>query len=566
MNKQKYLRKLRKALKGVPEREKDNLVEYYSELIDDSLERGKSPREVFSELETPEEIAYNFRRENDFSDYGRRSARRDSAYGAPPPPYGDPVYNVPPAYGPAYSQVPPPPPPPQYRPSRRERFREKRRGHSALFWILLSPFLFIFGVLAFALGLTLTVVGLALLVALIAVIAAFTVGGLYAIVMSFHMFTVNASIALTQVGAGLALIALGNVLCLLVGPACKGYGAFLGWIFRGFRRSYRVKPVRYRSYAGKIATVATGLAVLVIGGVMGVVGFSRLGYDYKNLAVFDDYTEHTQVYDAKDTDKISVACGSMSLTVVPAAGDEFKLVWFESEREPKRVACEDGVLSVFDAEDYNQGGAAYFKNVWERGIAYSSLAHLYNRATLEVPAVFKGEIEVSIQNGYVSLSGIEGGAAKLVTSNSKIEVSDCEFTQLTAETKNGAMMFSHLAVQSAAIENTNGYVELSGIACEGVLWAKTSNGMIKAVSATAQAIELATSNGAIEVQNVQSAHIALQTSNGAIYGNIKGKKSEYTVKVSTSFGSCNLTPQEGGEKFLSAHTSNGAININFSED
>ena len=57
MTKQTYLRRLRRALKGVPSRERENCIDYYAELIDDAFERGKTAREVFNELEAPEEAA-----------------------------------------------------------------------------------------------------------------------------------------------------------------------------------------------------------------------------------------------------------------------------------------------------------------------------------------------------------------------------------------------------------------------------------------------------------------------------------------------------------------------------
>lgn len=63
MNKRKYLKKLEKSLSGVPARERDDLISYYDELIEDSLERGKSAREVFSDLEAPEVVAENYLRD-----------------------------------------------------------------------------------------------------------------------------------------------------------------------------------------------------------------------------------------------------------------------------------------------------------------------------------------------------------------------------------------------------------------------------------------------------------------------------------------------------------------------
>ncbi len=63
MTKRKYLKKLKAALKGVPKREREELVAYYAELIDESYAHGKTEEEIFSKLDPPEAAAENYLRE-----------------------------------------------------------------------------------------------------------------------------------------------------------------------------------------------------------------------------------------------------------------------------------------------------------------------------------------------------------------------------------------------------------------------------------------------------------------------------------------------------------------------
>ena len=79
MRKQTYLRRLRKSLTGIPVREKESLIEYYSELIDDAYERGKTSREIFRELEDPQAVANNYKRENAYKEerYSARYSEQD---------------------------------------------------------------------------------------------------------------------------------------------------------------------------------------------------------------------------------------------------------------------------------------------------------------------------------------------------------------------------------------------------------------------------------------------------------------------------------------------------------
>ena len=85
MKKQTYLRRLRKALKGVPAREKEKLIEYYAEMIDESRERGKTDKEIFADLETPEQVAADYFNANEgpvgglYDDYDRDRPRRRHA-------------------------------------------------------------------------------------------------------------------------------------------------------------------------------------------------------------------------------------------------------------------------------------------------------------------------------------------------------------------------------------------------------------------------------------------------------------------------------------------------------
>ncbi|MDE5896559.1 MAG: DUF1700 domain-containing protein, partial [Clostridia bacterium] len=149
MKKKTYLRRLRKALKGIPEREKEKLIEYYAEMIDESRERGKSDREIFADLETPEQAAADYFNANEgpvgglYDDYGRDRPRRRHA-----PRREEPLYEE------GYDE-----PPRRRRVSRREDYgdcgpaRRERRGN-ALVWILTFPLWLPLVIVAFALALT----------------------------------------------------------------------------------------------------------------------------------------------------------------------------------------------------------------------------------------------------------------------------------------------------------------------------------------------------------------------------------------------------------------------------
>lgn len=57
MNKEKFMAELRAKLKGIPENEINDRLEYYSEMIEDRLEEGMSEEEAVSQIGDPDKIA-----------------------------------------------------------------------------------------------------------------------------------------------------------------------------------------------------------------------------------------------------------------------------------------------------------------------------------------------------------------------------------------------------------------------------------------------------------------------------------------------------------------------------
>lgn len=74
MNKSKFLKKLYRKLCFFGKDERQTIVDYYSEIIDDLIENGKNEESAISELEPPEVIASNYRkqRKTEWIDSGKK--------------------------------------------------------------------------------------------------------------------------------------------------------------------------------------------------------------------------------------------------------------------------------------------------------------------------------------------------------------------------------------------------------------------------------------------------------------------------------------------------------------
>lgn len=498
MEKRRFIKRLRKALHGVPQREIDNLVDYYSELIDDKYERGYSSREIFRDLKDPEEIADEFRRENSYAP--EEPDDRD-----------------------------------------REPRRRRRRKHSLAFYIIFSPFLLAFAIVGFALGLIFSIAGFAIVAAVAVCGVAFQLGGLYAIGVSIPLFKANPWIALVQVGAGIALIGLGNLLCLAIAPCWRLYSRLIRWMFRGFRFSDRPRerrPVR----TGKAVTAVIMCCLLVVGGIGGTVGFWQLDFDYKNLAVYDDYVLREESFTA-GLEPISITGEDLYVKIVRTEQSEIKFTYYECEAENRTLTAENG---AFNIGGNKTNAKNYFKNVVKRGLMYQALSHIYDAVTVELPTAFIGELSVESKNGYIIMEGGVYANAELKTSNGLISVKDCSFGALSVTTSNGLI----------SLENV---VSAAGVTAE------TSNGLIDIDGVTALTLSAKTDNGAISFKGLKSGDISLETHNGAIDGRIPAAKEEYTIDAKCSVGHCNIESGGSGIKKLYVRVSNGAIDIKFGE-
>lgn len=56
MNKQEFLCEIRKGLKGLPEKDVEERISFYGEMIDDRMEEGKTEEQAVAETGTPDEI------------------------------------------------------------------------------------------------------------------------------------------------------------------------------------------------------------------------------------------------------------------------------------------------------------------------------------------------------------------------------------------------------------------------------------------------------------------------------------------------------------------------------
>lgn len=525
MNRKTYLRRLRSELQGVPKGEVENLVSYYFELIDEGVERGKTEQEVCAELEPPELVAENYKRENGFESAPR--SKRGGGARASSERWEDAPVTA-----------------------------KKRRVPVWLVVVGLPVWLPLL-IVAFVCAFVLVIVLFALFIVISALSLALIVGGLYVIAMSFGLFGGHAALAFAQIGFGLAAVALGFLLSLLIPLLWKALAS-------GIRRMVHAaapseKPRRSRK--GAVALFACSAAVLFAGVIIAASAYAGLGFNYRRLAVWDDFTEHTELISLQ-SDSLTLNTDQLALTVERTEGDA-RIVFWDTEESSRAFTYEEGVITLTSPD---QSGGAYLKAVWERGVLYPTLAGLKNEATLYLPLDYTGSLTVENENGSVSLDGFTLQSVSVTTENGAVKVSDCTFGSLAVRTKNGAVSLRDVTVsETLEAEAQNGALKVQSATADTMAFT-THNGAISLKAVKAGILRAQTNNGAVTTDRVGADVIELTCSNGAISGYISGSASEYKITAETVNGSCNLKNTLTGEKTLSVRTGNGAIRLFFNEE
>lgn len=228
-------------------------------------------------------------------------------------------------------------------------------------------------------------------------------------------------------------------------------------------------------------------------------------------------------------EEIKIKARNMPVKVTSSHVDEITIHYYTCEEDPYEVSLDESILTLKYLNENLSKSTDSNPNV-----------------ELIVPAEYAGAFQLDTSNASVNVSGlISVRSVYINTSNAPIDMEHVTAGQVTGQTSNGAITLSEMSVSGA--------VDM-----------KSSNGTLIARQVTARdKLNMETSNGRISIDQAASAVIELSTSNGSISGSVEGKRSDYTITSGTSNGDNNLGTGGKGALVLTAHTSNGNINIRF---
>jgi DUF4097 and DUF4098 domain-containing protein YvlB len=259
-----------------------------------------------------------------------------------------------------------------------------------------------------------------------------------------------------------------------------------------------------------------GAILLVAGIALSGIGFASVGFDPQKLNGTVTFSQKQYTVDSGKVKAIKIADTNNSIELTRSEGQDIVITYYESDKDRYEIGLgADGKLSMQYVDDRK-----WYEHIeinWGRQDTH---------VTVALPEGFRSDLELTTVNGSV-----------------------------TAENQ----MADRLRAAT-----TNGDIRLQGVNATGVAEVSTVNGQVALSDLAADSLTARSMNGQVQVNGVSvSASVDMSTTNGSISGTVKGSAQDYTVSAGTVNGSSNLANSTGGKKTLSAHTTNGSIDIRF---
>ncbi|MBR1586508.1 MAG: DUF4097 family beta strand repeat protein [Clostridia bacterium] len=275
-----------------------------------------------------------------------------------------------------------------------------------------------------------------------------------------------------------------------------------------------------------------------------------------------DYQRQVFLCPADALRAVRLEVADMPVSILPAADDQVRLVYYTNDRNPYQAQVEHGVLILRSEETAGNRGFnfSFFSNglrlIWNQPAPMVELA---------VPPDALIDLFVRTSNGSIRAEGLHAlCAVEAATSNSRIRMRNITCKSLSAKTSNSRLELDRVtAKQFLTGKTANARIEAVGLRAGEPLVLTTSNGRLNAEDLSAPALKLISSNGSILVGSLAARAIEIRTSNGNIRGTLPGAQADWAIQSSTSNGHNSLPRSQAGPLPLTARTSNGNIDLSF---
>lgn len=324
----------------------------------------------------------------------------------------------------------------------------------------------------------------------------------------------------------------------------------------------------------KLLVVA--IALIITGCVCVTGAFAAVGWDADR---FDLAGTTPRVFTAEGT-VTGVAITNLDGTVTVRPGSALRIEYNESDAYRYEVSEDGGAVTLTAARTSGTDLSSGSWLSWIR-LPFGTDAEM-SRVTVYVPDSVK-TVTVTNRNASVyaenlrldtlSLTTTAGtaeaeeiaaiGAVTLSSSNGRILAEDVTAAAFTAATTNAAVEADRLEIAgTATFTTTNGRISVDDVTAAEV-YAETDNAAVSAESVRTDTFTAITDNGRISFDGLDASAARLATGNATIRGTLVGRRSEYTLLLTASNGSCEPGSGGDGPRRFEATTTNGNIRLQF---
>ena len=259
-----------------------------------------------------------------------------------------------------------------------------------------------------------------------------------------------------------------------------------------------------------VKTIIAGAIIMGIGLGILILAGALNGW---NFTVNADWEKQKYEYSETVTDvDIDFSAGSLQLEFFD--GEQIEVEYYTCDKFTTEFNVVDGTLHVSTSSV-----RWYHSFLW---------FHKIPETKMYIPRSWQLNFDVVINAGAVTFG--EGG----------------NYGDVKVELNAGSITMLNVNCQVCSLEVNAGAMDLTGLTC---------NKLTCEVNA-----------GAVNVQQLKCNSIGIEVSAGSANVGIAGQKSEYTIKVRKSAGSCNVTNQTGTDasKSIDIGVSAGSANVTFS--
>ncbi len=269
-----------------------------------------------------------------------------------------------------------------------------------------------------------------------------------------------------------------------------------------------------------------GGVILCIGVIVMLCGLAANGWKWK---ITEDFVQKEYVAENTVTAyDINIAAGTVKVEFTDS--DTVSVSYPESEHFGYNITEENGKLTVA----YNKSVNFFFGWFIPANIPDT---------VIKVPYGIKANYDITVNAGKIVLAQGSYGNMNIRLNAGKVEAGEMTCAYFDCQVNAGAAALSSVDCPMLDVKVNAGSFTLNRSVCDRLT-----------VNVNA---------GSAEIFRTTCPIISVDVSAGSAFIDVDGEKRQYNISVSKSAGSCNLTPQVGGDpnKRITVNLSAGSANI-----